>query len=108
MQFIHKALDEVRRIEAISNKHLLAKTRYLWLYSKDRLTEEKQKRLDDIMTKNSALALAYQMKENIKDFFLKTTREEAEIYLQTRCDHALTTHLHPCHEVVKTLKKHRN
>jgi transposase len=58
------------------------------------------------MEQNSALALAYQMKENMKEFFMKWTREEAEIYLETWCDHAMTTNFQAFHDVVKTFRKH--
>jgi transposase len=70
-QFVMKAMDEVRRIEAKNDSILLKKTRYLRLYNQKRLDDNKKGRLAYIMSKNSALALAYQIKENFKDFFSK-------------------------------------
>jgi transposase len=106
MQFVHKALDEVRRIEAVTSKQLLHKSRYLWLSSSDKLSDTKKNRLNAIMKQNSSLALAYQMKENMKEFFIKETTEEAEIYLNTWCETALNSGLKPFYDVVKTLKRH--
>jgi hypothetical protein len=39
MQFLNKALDEVRRTECKSNK-LLKKSRYLWLKNPDNLKDK--------------------------------------------------------------------
>jgi transposase len=52
-QFVLKAMDEVRKIEARGDKILFNKTRYLRLYNKERLTEDKTKQLEYIMNKNS-------------------------------------------------------
>ena len=57
MQFVHKALDEVRRIEAKQHKILLEKTRYLWLKDGKNLSETKRKRLECRMRQNEALAI---------------------------------------------------
>ena len=105
-QFVLKAMDEVRKIEAREDQTLFCKTRHLWLYNKERLTEQRAKQLEYIMTKNSGIALAYQMKETFKEVFVKQTREEAEHYLEAWCIHIMTTNLHPFHQVVKTFKRH--
>lgn len=52
-QFVVKAMDEVRKIEARGDSMLFSKTRYLRLYNKDKLTETKAKQLEYIMSKNS-------------------------------------------------------
>lgn len=93
-------MDEVRKIESQQNKTLLAHTRYLWLYNKATLKEKDSLRLQEIMNQNSALALAYQFKENMKVFFTQSTKAEAEIYLQTWCDHVCSSNLHPFRDVV--------
>jgi transposase len=71
MQFVHNALDTVRKLEATHHKALLHRTKYLRLYNRDRLKAKDSERLQKIMEQNSALALAYQMKENMKEFFMK-------------------------------------
>lgn len=87
IQMVNKALDEVRRKEAETNKYL-KKTRYIWLKNPDNLKDEKKILLEDLKTKNLVLAKAYEMKENLRDLYNQETRELSELYLEAWCETA--------------------
>ena len=52
------------------------------------------------------MAEAYQMKENIKEFFEKETKEEAELFLDLWCQWVMSSWIEPMKKVVKTIKSH--
>lgn len=105
MQFICKALDEIRKVEAKNNK-LLKWSRYLWLYNKDKLKDEELIKLEELKSNNKVLSEAYQMKENIKEFFEKEDIKEAEEFLETWCRWVMESKIEPMKKVVKTIKAH--
>ena len=105
MQMIQKALDEVRRQESISNK-LLKWSRYLWLKSDKDLKEKERIELKELKQENKVLAEAYQMKENLKEFFNKETKEQAELYLKLWCEWVENSGIEAMKKVVKTIKIH--
>lgn len=107
MQFLSNALDEVRRIEVKSNK-LLKWSRYLLLKNPENLKEDSLLKLEELKRNNSVLAEAYQMKENIKDFFEKDTKQSAELFLKLWCYWVLSSWIEPMKKVVKTIKTHWN
>jgi len=107
MQFLSIALDEVRRTETKSNK-LLKWSRYLWLKNPDNLKEDNLLKLEELKRDNLILAEAYQMKENIKDFFEKETKQQAELFLKLWCDWVMNSKIEPMKKVVKTIKLHWN
>lgn len=107
MQFITNALDEVRKKEAKSNK-LLKWSRYLWLKNPENLKDEKLIELEELKRNNLVLAEAYQMKENIKEFFEKETKEQAELFLKLWCDWVMSSKIVPMQKIVKTIKSHWN
>lgn len=105
MQFINTALDEVRRSESNSNK-LLKWSRYLWLKNNDNLKEKDLIKLDELKRENKVLSEAYQMKENVKEFFEKDTLASAELFLKLWCDWVMNSDIEPMKKVVKTIKSH--
>lgn len=105
MQFIQKALDEIRRQESMNNK-LLKWSRYLWLTNEDQLKDKEKSMLDELKKDNKVLAEAYQMKENFKEFYNKQTNEQAELYLKLWCDWVNNSWIEPMKKVVKTIKTH--
>jgi len=107
MQFLWKALDKVRKKEVKSNK-LLKWSRYLWLRNPKNLNEKKLLELEELKKENAVLAEAYQMKENIKDFFEKETKEQAELFLKLWCEWVMDSKIEPMKKVVKTIKTHWN
>lgn len=107
MQFLWKALDEVRRKEAIGNK-TLKWSRYLWLKNPENLKEEKLQQLEELKKENVLLAEAYQMKETIKEFFDKETKEQAELFLKLWCEWVMNSRIEPMKKVVKTIKRNWN
>jgi hypothetical protein len=48
------------------------------------------------------------MKENIKEFFEKETKEQAELFLKLWCDWVMSSKIMPMQKVVKTIKSHWN
>jgi len=105
MQFLNKWVDEVRRQETKSNK-LLKNSKYLWLKSPSNLKEKSKLKLEELKKENLVLAEAYQMKENIKEFFEKETKEEAELFLDLWCQWVMNSWIEPMKKVVKTIKSH--
>ena len=105
MQFLNKWVDEVRRQETKSNK-LLKNNKYLWLKSPSNLKEKSKLKLEELKKENLVLAEAYQMKENIKEFFEKETKEEAELFLDLWCQWVMNSWIEPMKKVVKTIKSH--
>ena len=105
MQFLGKAVDEVRKQESKENK-FLKWSRYLWLRNPENLKEEKLQELEVLKRENLVLAEAYQMKENIKEFFEKDTKQSAELFLQLWCDWVLSSKIEAMKKVVKTIQAH--
>ena len=105
MQFLWKWVDEVRRQETKSNE-LLKWSRYLWLKNPNNLKESSKLKLEELKKENLILAEAYQIKENVKEFFEKETKEEAELFLKLWCDWVMSTWIEPMMKVVKTVKAH--
>lgn len=105
MQFLNNAVDEVRRLETKSDK-LLKWSKYLWLKNPKNLNEKKRLKLDELKAENKTLAEAYQMKENIKEFFEKETIQQAELFLKLWCDWVNESSIEPMKKVVKTIKSH--
>ena len=103
MQFVNKALDEVRRKEARANK-ILKKSRYLWLKDPDDLKESSRQKLEELKRENKVLAEAYQMKENIKEFFEKESKEEAKEFLRIWCEWVNWSNIEPMKKVVQTIR----
>ena len=105
MQFLNNALDEIRKKEAKSNE-LLRWSKYLWLTNPDNLKESNLLKLEELKRNNSILAEAYQMKENIKEFFDKETKQEAEEFLELWCSWVMSSKIEPMKKVVNTIKSH--
>ncbi|MDQ7023785.1 MAG: transposase [Candidatus Gracilibacteria bacterium] len=105
MQFLNKGVDEVRRQETKTNI-LLKNSRFLWLKNPDNLKEKSKLKLEELKKENKILAEAYQIKENVKEFFEKETKEEAELFLKLWCEWVMGTGIEPMMKVVKTVKAH--
>jgi len=105
MQFVNTALDEVRRMETNSNK-LLKWSRYLWLKNTDNFKEKDLIKLNELKMENKILSEAYQMKENVKEFFEKDTLASAELFLKLWCDWVMESGIEAMKKVVKTIKSH--
>jgi transposase len=105
MQFVGKAVNETRMLE-LKNNTSLKGSKYLWLQNPDTLSEEKRTQLETLKTHNKHLAEAYQMKENIKEFFEKTTRSQAELFLHCWCEWVTHSAIEPMKKVVKTIQTH--
>ena len=98
-------LDKVRRKEA-REQEILKGTKYLWLYNRKNLTEDKEVELKAMLQQNKSLATVYQLKENLKIFYSFTSREEAEKYLKIRCESAIASKIPIVIEFVKTIRRH--
>jgi len=98
-------LDKVRRQEVIQNK-ILKRSKYLRLYNRENLNEDKKEKLDNLMKQNESLMKVYQLKENLKIFYELSTYEEAEDYLTTWCEHALQSKIPLVVNFVKTIRRH--
>ena len=105
MQFLWKAMNETRILE-LKNNDFLKGSKYLWLQNPETLSDEKKAKLEELKTNNRGLAEAYQMKENIKEFFEKETKEQAELFLQYWCEWVMNSDIEPMKKVVKTIKAH--
>lgn len=117
MQFINKALDEVRKDEVRlfkedkenkEDKDLLKWNKFLFLRNEKDLWEKSKIELEKLKLKlkNKNLWEAYQMKENIREFFEKDNLIKAELFLNYWCEWVLSSSIEPMKKVVGTIKKH--
>jgi len=105
MQFVWWALNEVRILEYKENK-ILKWSKFLWLQNSKDLTDKNKDKLEELKRTNKGLSEAYQMKENIKEFFEKETKESAELFLKLWCERVMNSDIEPMKKVVKTIKSH--
>lgn len=106
MQIMWKALDEVRKKEVQQNE-TLKRTKYLWLTWKENLKKDKEEKLKKLMQENEVLWKTYQFKENLRSFWDIEDYNQAEEYLDLRCESAVNEKIWPLIKVVKSIKKHK-
>jgi len=106
IQFLNKALDEIRRAEQKQNP-LLKNSRYLWLKNPCNLSAEQLKRLSTLRHENSKTARAYKMKLTFQDIY-RNIRELkiAEVAINKWLSWASRSRLEPIKNFAKLVRKH--
>jgi transposase len=110
MKMLNKAVDEVRRQEAVmgsgADREALKKTRQMWLWGEENLPERHAERFDAL--KNSALktARAWGIKELWRTF--KTCRDEEDglSFFMKWCRLAMQSKLEPIKKVARSFREH--
>ena len=97
----NKMLDEFRRslgkYFSLTEKNLFVGVRYLLLQGKEKLQDDKaaQQKLEKVLSLNQPLNIAYQLKEELRELWSCTTRNEAELYLSNWINKAQASGVRP-------------
>lgn len=107
-----EAVDKVRKEEAASLKQsdpeLLKRTRYIWLKNPWNLTDKQKQRLSYLEKLNLRINRAYLLKENFRELWTCSKREEAEKFLKQWLWWASHSRLKPMREFARMLKDHQD
>lgn len=85
VQYLNKALDEVRRIER-HNCKLLKGERYTLLHKSSKLSKEQIDKLDKILISYPTIGEAYGFRESFMDVFSIENADQDKGYLTYWCD----------------------
>ena len=107
MQFITKAVDQVRK-EEVKENPLLKKTKYLWLKNLCNLTERENQKLNELRRPKYKLKTlrATQIKEAFQDLYLAETKSEFTQGLKRWYSWARRSRLEPIKKAALSIKKH--
>jgi len=110
MKIINKAVDDVRKEEAILYPDLLKGTKYLWLTNEWNLTKKQEKKQDEIFQdlRGSKLKTvkAYHLRSVFQDVFSFEDPAEGEWLLNRWYYWATHSRIDPMIRAAKTIKKH--
>jgi len=110
MKMLNKAVDEVRRQEAVmgsgADREALKKTRQMWLWGEENLPERHADRFDAL--KNSALktARAWGIKELWRTFKNCRDEEDGLSFFMKWCRLAMQSKLEPIKKVARSFREH--
>jgi transposase len=100
---LNDALEKVRRTEWRKDKTVKG-GRWALLKKPENLTPNQRKQLEDIMTRNAALAEAYRLKETFRDFYQQPDLESATGFLKAWVTMAEQSTIKPMVRAAKTLR----
>jgi transposase len=103
-KILSDAVERVRRSEWRRDKTIKG-ARYALLKNPDTLTDKQRACLNDIMTRNSALAEVYRMKETFRDFYRQPDERSARGFLNGWVATAQTSTLKPLLKAAKTIQR---
>jgi len=110
IKHINEALDEVRRDEVRQGpwyKHLLNKSKWLWLKNDANLTDKQLERKESLMHKRLKTARAYAMRVTLQDIYETSfNRTTAEERLNQLYNWLTRSRLTPMKNFAKLLKNH--
>ncbi len=105
MSYMNEAVDDVRKKEhreyRAKGEQTLAGSRFLWLYAQERLPQKHQQRFAQLRALNLKTGRAWAIKESLREFWQKPTREEALAHWKPWYRWATHSRLKP---VIKTAK----
>ena len=105
MRYMNKAVDDVRKKEHrdywARGDETLARSRYLWLYAQEKLPQKHQDRFEQLRAMNLKTGRAWAIKESLREFWKKPTREKALAHWKPWYRWATHSRLKP---VIKTAK----
>ena len=102
--------DLYRETESLWQKEVMKGTRWLLLKNPENLTDKynERERLEKALTINRPLALAYYMKEDLRELWRQTSKERAEIFLADWCRRAQSSGIRFLIKFAGTLLAHRS
>jgi transposase len=107
---MNKAIEEVRREQQSQledeGKEVLKGSRFLLLKNYEKLDEEKQSRLQQLLEVNAPLLTVHTMKEQLRDFWKKDDIEQAATFLDRWCNDAEQSGIKQLKRVANTLMHH--
>lgn len=108
MAHLNKAVDAVRRAEnrqfTRKTDRTLRKTKFLWLYNRENIPEDKKNQFENLRKKNLKVGKAWSMKELFRHFWSYRNVEEAKIFFRRWYFWVCHSKLKPMHKVAETLK----
>jgi transposase len=111
MALMNQAIDESRRDYQreldVLGQQTLKGSRFLLLQNYDSLAPERKARLDALLQVNSPLFIIHSMKEQLRLFWEKEDRKEAEQFLAVWCRDAMQSGIKALKRVGKTLGAYR-
>jgi len=110
LKLMNERLDDLRREmvrEAEGPLKLRIKgTRFLLLRNPQNLDHEQIPKLDEALRLNEPLLLGWYMKEELRELWSQTSREQMEAFLKDWCDKASQTGIGQILKMAKTLRTH--
>lgn len=107
MKLANEAVDKVRRGEhrrlKSESDNQLAKTKYLWLTSRENLTDDQQQRLESIYTEQLDTGKAWAYKEMLRDLWEHDTARSATRFFKDWYRRVIHTNLNPLKKVARTI-----
>jgi transposase len=102
--------DLHREVESLEQKAVLKGTRWLLLKNPENLNEQhnERERLEKALTVNRPLALAYYMKEDLRELWKQGSKEQAERFLADWCRRAQASGIRFLIKFAGTLLAHRS
>jgi transposase len=111
MALMNQAIDELRRDHQreldVLGQQTLKGSRFLLLQNYDSLAPERKGRLDALLQVNAPLFVIHSMKEQLRLFWEKDGRKEAEEFLAVWCKDAMASGIKALIRVGKTLGAYR-
>ena len=104
-KLLNEAVDKVRREES-QETEVLKKTKYIWLKSESKLTNNQKGKLSELLEEsNLKTAEAYRARLNF-DAVWNIDKSKVDAYLTEWCKNVLTFNLKPLTDFTNTLKNH--
>jgi len=111
MALMNQAIDELRRDYQreldVLGQQTLKGSRFLFLQNYDSLAPERKARLDALLKVNGPLFVIHSMKEQLRLFWQKEDRKQAEQFLAVWCRDAMHSGIKALKRVGKTLGAYR-
>ncbi len=111
MALMNQAIDELRRDYQrdldVLGQQTLKGSRFLFLQNYDSLAPERKARLDALLKVNTPLFVIHSMKEQLRLFWQKEDRKQAEQFLAVWCRDAMHSGIKALKRVGKTLGAYR-
>ena len=109
---LNDAVDMVRKQEHAALKaegiSLLDKSKWLWLYHRENLPEDREPRFDELQRHDLKTVEAYAIKESFRHFWDYTYTANARRFFEKWCGWALNCGLDPVVKAAKKLQRHAN
>lgn len=113
MQHLGKAVDQVRRQEhrqfvKAGQESPLTKTKYLWLFSRENLPEERIEDFQSLWQKKLKVSRAWMLKERLRELWRYRYAGNARKFFQEWYNSAIRSRLEPVKKVARMLRAHVN